>query len=160
MSSIIVFWLVLLIMAVGAIGTLLPIMPGTPLIFLAALGFGFYEHFQRVTPFILVVLFVLTVISLGVDYFAGVIGAKKYGASRYGTWGSFIGGIAGVIIFSIPGLLIGPFTGAVIGEIVSGRNPGEALKVGLGTVIGMAGGAVFKLIIAVSMIVVFLTGVV
>lgn len=151
----IMLWIILIVMLLGVAGTLLPALPGTPLIFLAALGYGIYEGFSQVTPAALSILFVLMVISLAVDYFAGVLGAKKYGASRYGTWGSFIGGVAGVIMFSLPGLLIGPFLGAVTGEFISGRKPDEAFKVGLGTVLGLAGGAFVKLIIAVVMVAVF-----
>lgn len=157
--SAVIFWLTLLVMAVGLLGTLLPVLPGTPLIFLAALGYGFYEKFHRVTPLILGILFVLMVMSLLIDYFAGVIGAKKYGASKYGTWGSFIGGIVGVIVFNIPGLLLGPFAGAVIGEMIYGKKVDESFRVGLGTVMGMAGGAFFKIIIGVSMVIIYLTGV-
>ena len=152
-----VFWLVLIIMILGAAGTILPVVPGTPLIFLAALGYGLYEHFQKVTVTVLAVLFFLMVVSLLIDYFAGVVGAKKYGATKYGTWGSFLGGIVGVVIFNIPGLLVGPFVGAVIGETVSGKKIDHALKVGLGTVLGLAGGAFFKFVIALAMIVIYVS---
>jgi len=150
------FWIFLVVMLLGVVGTLLPALPGTPLIFLAALGYGFYEGFAKITPIALGILFVMMAASLIVDYLAGVAGAKRYGASRYGTWGSFIGGVAGVIFFSIPGLLIGPFFGAVVGELISGRNAKEALKVGFGTVLGLAGGAFVKLVIAISMVAVFI----
>lgn len=152
-----VFWLVLIVMILGAAGTILPVVPGTPLIFLAALGYGLYEHFQNITISVLAVLFFLMVVSLLIDYFAGVVGAKKYGATRYGTWGSFLGGIVGVVIFNIPGLLIGPFAGAVIGELVSGKKIDQALKVGLGSVLGLAGGAFFKFVIALAMIVIYVS---
>lgn len=151
-----IFWIVLLIMVVGAFGTLLPVIPGTPLIFLAALGYGFYEHFQKVTPLTLVILFLLMGISITVDYLAGVLGAKKSGASRAGTWGALLGGILGALFFSIPGLILGPFMGAVAGETMNGKQIQDSLRVGLGTVIGMAGGAFFKFVLAVTMIFVYL----
>ncbi len=158
--SILVFWLVLIVMAAGALGTLLPIIPGTPLIFLAALIYGFYEGFNKLTPLVLVILFVLMLMSFAIDYFAGIIGAKTYGASKYGTWGSFLGGLLGIILFNIPGLLVGPFIGAVAGEIISGRRTEEAVKVGFGTVVGLAGGAFFKVLLAISMITVYVVSVV
>lgn len=155
--STIVFWGVLVVMILGAMGTILPVIPGAPLIFLAALGYGFYEHFQNVTVTILVILFFLMAVSLLVDYFAGVVGAKKYGATKYGAWGSFVGGFVGVLLFNIPGLLIGPFVGAVIGEKVGGKKTDQALKVGLGTVFGLAGGAFFKFVLAVAMIIIYIS---
>lgn len=152
-----VFWVVLLIMMLGALGTILPVIPGAPLIFLAALGYGFFENFEKVNVTILGVLFFLMVVSLVVDYFAGVVGAKKYGATRYGAWGSFLGGIVGVVIFSIPGLLVGPFVGAVVGEMVGGKKTDQAFKVGLGTVFGLAGGAFFKFVLALAMIIIYVS---
>lgn len=154
------FWAALIVMIGGALGTLLPVLPGTPLIFIAALGYGFYDKFNHITPSILVILFILMLLAFTVDYLAGTVGAKKYGATKYGTWGSFIGGVAGVIFLNIPGLIIGPFLGAVIGEILAGKKPEEALKVGFGTMIGLAGGAVLKLILAISMVGVFVTSVI
>ncbi len=155
----VIFWLTLLIMLAGALGVFLPFLPGTPLIFLAALGYGFYEGFHQVTPLVLGVLFGLMVITLLVDYLAGVIGAKKSGATKYGTWGSFLGGILGVLFFNLPGLLVGPLVGAVAGEMISGRQFQEAVKVGLGTVVGLAGGIIFKFVFAAAMIAVFLKSV-
>lgn len=153
------FWIALFVMVIGALGTFLPAIPGTPIIFAAALGYGFYEGFQKLTPWVLAFLFFLMVLTFIIDYFAGVLGAKKYGASKYGTWGSFIGGIIGVIFLNIPGLIIGPFVGAVIGEVLAGQNVKTALKVGLGTMVGLAGGAVLKLLFAVSMIAMFITSI-
>lgn len=157
MTPTIILWLSIIVMAAGAIGTFLPVIPGTPLIFIAALGYGYYEEFTHVTPTVLAVMFGLMIIAFLIDYFAGVIGAKKYGATRYGTWGAFIGGIIGILVLSIPGLIVGPFAGAVIGEVLSGRKAQDALRVGLGTVIGLAGGAFVKFLLALTMVVVFLT---
>ena len=158
MSSV-VFGFALLVMILGALGTVLPVLPGTPLIFLSALGYGFYEGFNKITPLILGILFFLMLITLLIDYISGVVGAKKYGATKYGTWGSFIGLIIGLIFFNIPGLLLGPFVGAVVGEMLNGRKLEEALRVGLGTVVGMAGGAIFKATFSVAMIAIFISGV-
>jgi uncharacterized protein YqgC (DUF456 family) len=152
-----VFWLAIIIMALGVLGTFLPVLPGAPLIFLAALGYGIYEGFRQVTSITLVILLVLMGLTLLIDYLAGVVGAKKYGATRWGTWGAFIGGVLGVIIFSIIGLILGPLAGAVAGELLAGRKPSEALRVGLGTMLGLAGGAVLKFVIALSMFILFLS---
>lgn len=153
------FWLTLLIMLVGALGTFLPVLPGTPIIFAAALGYAIYEGFQEITYWVLVVLFLLMAVTFAVDYIAGVIGAKKYGAGKYGTWGSFIGGVVGVIVLNIPGLIIGPFVGAVAGEMLSGKDFNSAFRVGFGTMVGLAGGAVLKFTFAAAMIAVYIKSV-
>lgn len=153
------FWLTLFIMIIGALGTFLPVIPGTPIIFAAALGYAIYEGFKEVTVLVLVVLFLLMAVTLGIDYFAAAIGAKKYGASKYGTWGSFIGGIIGIILLNIPGLIIGPFIGAIAGEMVSGQNFKTAFRVGLGTMMGLAGGAILKFVFAAAMIGIYINSV-
>jgi uncharacterized protein YqgC (DUF456 family) len=154
------FWIALIIMMIGFLGCFLPILPGTPIIFISALGYAFYEDFQKVTPLILGIIFFIMALTLVVDYISGVMGAKTFGASRYGTWGSFFGGIIGVVLFNIPGLLLGPFIGAILGEKINGTEFKESLKIGLGTVIGMAGGAFFKALASITMIIVFITSVV
>lgn len=150
------FWLVLIVMVIGALGTFLPILPGAPIIFLAALGYGYYEGFHNITVSVLVVLFILMALSLLIDYLAGVMGAKKYGATKYGAWGSFIGGVLGVVFLHLPGLIAGPFIGAVAGEVINGRPAAEALKVGVGTVMGFAGGAIIKFALAAAMIIIYI----
>ncbi len=153
------FWLTLLIMLLGAVGTFLPFLPGTPIIFTAALGYAIYEGFKEITVVVLIVLFVLMAVTFAVDYFAGAVGAKKYGASKYGTWGSFLGGIIGVLFLNIPGLIVGPFIGAVAGEMFNGQSFNSAFRVGLGTMVGLAGGAVLKFVFAIAMIAVYLKSV-
>ncbi|HWI55231.1 MAG TPA: DUF456 domain-containing protein [Desulfobacteria bacterium] len=154
------FWLTLLIMLLGALGTFLPVLPGTPIIFAAALGYAIYEGFKEITVLVLVVLFLLMSVTFFVDYFAGAVGAKKYGAGKYGTWGSFIGGVLGFILLNIPGLIIGPFVGAVAGEMLSGKDLNSAFRVGLGTMIGLAGGAILKFMLAASMIALYVKSVI
>jgi len=70
------------------------------------------------------------------DYFIPVIGAKKYGAGKYGLWGSIIGMIVGFFIFAPLGLFIGGFIGAVVGELFAGKTGDDAFKAGLGVFIG------------------------
>jgi putative membrane protein len=78
------------------------------------------------------------------DYVAGALGAKYTGASKTAVWGAFIGGIVGAF-FSIPGLLLGPLTGAAIGEFIARKDTWQAGKVGIGTFIGFIIGTVAKI---------------
>ena len=77
----------------------------------------------------------LTAVSIAVDVAASIVGAQRVGASKKALWGAAIGGLAGVF-FGLPGLLLGPFLGAVGGEMADGRSRRDALKVGAGTWVG------------------------
>lgn len=145
-----VLWLAIVLMFAGIAGTFLPIIPGLPLIFFTALAYGFYDGFKHVSAWVMVFLLILTALGQGVDYFAGVLGAKRYGASKYGTYGALFGGLLG-ILFLPWGLLLFPPIGAVVGELISGSDLDKALNCAWGTCLGMLGGAVAKVIIAVIM---------
>ena len=133
-----------------------PAVPGVPLIWIGFLLYGIGTEFARVTPGFLAATFILVIVSFGVDYIAGVIGARRYGASRAGVWGSMIGGLLGVFIFGPVGLFLGPFVGAVAGEALAGRPLDQALRSGLGSVIGLVGGTVFKALVSLTMAAMFI----
>ena len=139
-----------LLMLIGVVGTIVPLLPGLVLIFLTALGYGIYDQFQHISPAVILVLAVLTVLGLSMDYIAGLIGAKRSGASKYGMWGALLGGILGV--FFLPwGVLLFPPAGAIIGEIIAGKDWNAAITSAWGTCLGMFGGAVTKFILALLM---------
>lgn len=142
------------LIVVGFVGTILPILPGVPIVFggmwLAAWADG-YAHVGART---LVVLGVLTVLTLIVDFVAGMLGAKKVGASRHAVIGAVLGTIIG-IFFGLPGLLLGPFFGALIGELVAGGTLRKATDVGVGAWLGFLVGAVLKLAVCFAMLGIF-----
>lgn len=147
--------IIILVMIIGAIGTILPAIPGAPLILAAAIIYGFYEGFHKVTLFSLIILGIITLITILIDYLSGIVGAKKYGASKYGIGGAILGGIAG-IPFGIIGLFIGPIVGAVIGELISGKELTQSFKIGLGSFLGLIGGSLIKFAFSIAMIIYFL----
>lgn len=144
------FWLALVVMIVGIAGTVIPVLPGLILVFCAAFAYGIFDAFQHITPTVLVILGFLTVVGIAVDYFAGVIGAKRFGASRYGTWGAIIGGVAGVFVLPF-GLLLFPPLGVILGEMLSGKPLEQAISSAWGTCLGMLGGTVAKVGIGLLM---------
>lgn len=148
--------LAIVFMLVGLAGTFLPVLPGIPVMFLAIAGYGWYEGFHLVTPKYLAIMGGLTILSVLVDYLAGVMGARHYGSSRTGVWGAFIGGIVGVLVGGPLGLVIGPWLGAFLGEYLQVRDIERAVQVGTGTVIGIFAGVMAKLVIGVVMLVSFL----
>lgn len=143
-----------LLIVVGLLGTVLPVLPGLPLMFAGMVLAAWNDGFERIGALTLVVLGILVAISIAVDVLASILGARRVGASNKALWGAGLGGLVGVL-FGLPGLLLGPFVGAVGGEIIDGRNRRGALKVGIGTWVGIAVGAILKLALAVSMLGVF-----
>lgn len=146
-------WYVLAVVLIvaGFIGTIVPALPGVPLVFLGMLVAAWADGFQHVGLWTLVGLGVLTVIAVAVDFLAGLAGAKRVGASRMALMGAAIGTVVG-IFFGIPGLLLGPFLGALIGELVAGGTLRRATGVGVGAWIGFLVGTVLKLGVCFAML--------
>jgi uncharacterized protein YqgC (DUF456 family) len=146
-------WYVLAVVLIvaGFIGTIVPALPGVPLVFLGMLVAAWADGFQHVGVWTLVGLGVLTVLAVAVDFLAGLAGAKRVGASRTALIGAAIGTIVG-IFFGIPGLLLGPFLGALIGELIAGGTLRRATGVGVGAWIGFLVGTVLKLGVCFAML--------
>lgn len=149
-------WIIaILLMVVGALGIVLPALPGVPLMFAGMVLAASIDDFQRIGWITLSVLGLLTVIAFIVDFAASALGAKRVGASARAVWGAIIGTIVG-LFFGIPGLVLGPFVGAVIGELTVHGRVERAGRVGLATWVGLIFGTLFKLAIALSMIGIFI----
>jgi uncharacterized protein YqgC (DUF456 family) len=146
-------WYVLavVLIVVGFVGTIVPALPGVPLVFAGMFVAAWADGFQHVGVWWLVGLGVLTLIALAVDFLAGLAGAKRVGASRMALIGAAVGTIVG-IFFGIPGLLLGPFLGALIGELVAGGTLKRATGVGVGAWIGFLVGTVLKLGVCFAML--------
>lgn len=143
-----------ILILVGFAGTILPILPGIPIMFVGMVLAAWAGHFQAIPMWVIVLLGILTVISVVLDFIVSALGAKKYGASKAAVWGALIGTIVG-LFFGIPGLLLGPFIGAVAGQLVSGGGVDRATRVGVGTWIGLLVGTAIKLAVAFMMLGIF-----
>lgn len=144
----------------GLVGVVLPALPGLPLVYAGMLLAAWADGFERIDVWTLVALGVLTALSLAVDFAATAMGAKRVGASRLALLGAAIGTVVG-LFFSLVGVFVAPFVGAVIGELIHRRklasaDLGHATKVGLGTWLGILFGVVLKLALAFAMIGLFL----
>jgi hypothetical protein len=146
-------WYVLaaVLIIVGIVGTILPALPGVPLVFAGMFVAAWADGFRHVGLWTLVGLGALTLIAVAVDFLAGLAGAKRVGASRLALIGAAIGTIVG-IFFGIPGLLLGPFLGALIGELFAGGTLKRATNVGVGAWIGFLVGTVLKLGVCFAML--------
>src|SRR5438552_18176447 len=142
--------LALFVMCFGLAGSVLPGIPSTPLVMLVAIGHRLWFGAASASNLALVILGGLTVLSLVMDYLASMYGAKRLGATWRGVLGAVVGGMIG-IFFSIPGIVLGPFLGALLFEMVGGREWKEAARAGLGAVIGLFVGALGKLACSTAM---------
>jgi uncharacterized protein YqgC (DUF456 family) len=143
--------LAVILVLVGIAGVILPALPGLPLVFAGMLLAAWAGDFQQIGWVTLVVLGLLTLLSVGVDFFATLVGAKRVGASKKALLGAVLGTFAG-LFFGPVGLFAGPFVGALLGELWHGREIGQAAKVGLGTWLGILLGTVLKLGLAFAML--------
>lgn len=143
----------LLILA-GFAGTVLPALPGLPLMFAGMLLAAWTGDFALVGGWTLALLGTLAALALGIDFIAGLLGARRVGASRLALVGAALGTVVG-LFFGLPGLLLGPFVGAVLGELAHTRHAGTAARVGVGTWVGLLLGTVLKLATACAMLGIF-----
>ena len=140
-----------LLVIVGLIGTVVPILPGVLLVFGGLFLAAWAEDFSRVGAWALAIIGGLAALSFALDFAASVLGAKRAGASPKALAGATLGALVG-IFFGLPGLLLGPFFGAVIGEYLARRELAHAGRVGLGTWLGLLLAAAAKVAIAFLMI--------
>ena len=139
----------------GLAGLLLPLVPGAPLLFLGLLLGAWAEGFRYISVWTLLLLAGMAALTYVVEFAASILGVKKYGGSRRAMVGAALGVVVGMFL-GIPGILLGPFVGAVIGELSLQRGLDEASRAGFGTVIGLAIGVAGKLAIGIAMIGIFL----
>lgn len=145
------FWLILgvVIMLTGILGCFLPLLPGPPLSYVALL----IQQFRSDAPFTSKFLWLwagITIVVTALDYVIPLFGTKKFGGTKYGIWGCTIGLIAGFWMGPI-GIIIGPFVGAFMGEIIASNNADQALKAAWGSFVGFLLGTLIKLVACVTM---------
>lgn len=153
------WWWVLavLLIVIGTVGTFLPGIPGPVLVFAGMLVAAWIDHFLRIGWVTLTALGLLTALAVAIEIGASVIGARRVGASRLALIGAAVGTVVG-LFFGFVGILICPFLGAVIGELMAQRRLAPAVRVGVGTWIGAALGIFAKMVIVFVMLAVFLVG--
>jgi uncharacterized protein YqgC (DUF456 family) len=153
-----VLWWVLaaLIVIGGLAGTVVPALPGVPLIFAGLVLAAWATGFETVGWGTIGVLAVLTALAVIIDFLSAAFGAKRQGASPRAFWGATIGAVVGMF-FGLAGILLGPFIGAVVAELSAGRGAQQAGRSGYGVWVGLVLGTAAKLAIAFLMLGIFLT---
>lgn len=150
-AQVLYYVLAAILVVAGIIGTILPALPGLPLVFAGMLLAAWAGGFEQIGVATLAVLGVLTLLSLLIDFWATALGAKRVGASGKAIVGAIIGTFVGVF-FGPVGLFAGPFLGALAGELLHGRDVGQAARVGFGTWLGIVFAIVLKLALAFAML--------
>ena len=127
----------------GMVGCFLPVLPGPPLSYLGLLLLHWTEQVHFSTTCLLIWLLLVIVVQI-LDYISPVLGTKYAGGSTGGNRGCMIGTVAGLFVFPPWGILIGPFVGAVIGELISGKQSVDAVQAGFGAFLGFLFSVVAK----------------
>jgi uncharacterized protein YqgC (DUF456 family) len=154
MSVTLLWILAIALILLGAIGTVLPALPGTALILGGILLGAWIDDFTRVGPLVLTLIGVLALLAWVLDYVAGLMGAKKAGASRQALIGAALGTVLGIFM-GLVGVLFMPLVGSAVGEYIARRDEKNAVKVGVATWLGIIAGLLAKVVLACMMIGVF-----
>jgi uncharacterized protein YqgC (DUF456 family) len=152
----VVWALAVLLVVAGFVGIILPALPGHILIFAGLLLAAWADGFSRVGVFTIVLLGILTLATFFVDIATMALGMKRLGTTKRSMAGAAIGSIAG-LFFGLPGLMVGPFLGAVVGEFTAHRDLGRAGRAGVVAWIGFLIGTAVKIGLAFAMVAIFLT---
>lgn len=135
----------------GLAGTVLPMLPGIPMIVGGIWLVAAVDGFRHLGTGWLLAIGALGVLGIAVDFAAGAMGARRVGASPRALWGATLGTVAGMFL-GVPGLILGPFVGALLGELSAGTRVLRSAQVGAGTWLGLLAGALVKLVISFLMV--------
>jgi uncharacterized protein YqgC (DUF456 family) len=135
----------------GLAGLLLPVLPGAPLLLGGVLLVAWAGHFTRLGWGTVGAAAALTALMLAVDWIAGVLGARAFGASRWAMAGAVVGAVVG-LFFGIPGILLGPVVGAVAFELWKDPDVPRAARAGLGVAVGFVVGSAVKMALGIALV--------
>ena len=150
-SSFLLSFLAVILVFTGIAGLLLPALPGIVLVFAGLVIAAWADNFAYVGGGTLLILFMLCLAGYGIDFLAAALGASRYGAGKYSVIGAAIGAFAGMF-FGLPGVILGPFIGAVAGELYVRRDLLAAGRAGFGAWVGLVAGTAGKIAITFVMI--------
>lgn len=146
--------LAMLLVVCGVAGSLLPVLPGVPLVYAGLLLAAWQDNFGKVGVLTMVIIGMIALAAWAVDFFASLITAKKVGASKQALWGTAIGGLVG-LFFGVVGIIFGPPIGAMLGELIAHQHAGRATTVGLAAGLGFVLALVVKLFLILLMLAIF-----
>ena len=140
-----------LLTLIGLIGAIVPALPGIPLIFGGLWLIAWTDGYRHLGGWWLAGIAAVGLVGLALDLLAGALGAKRVGASSRAVWGALAGTLIG-LFFGLPGLLLGPFMGAVAGELAAGNSMLRSTRVGMSAWVGLLFGTLLKLVASIMMV--------
>ena len=156
MIEVIFYTIGAIIILAGLVGAVLPLLPGVPLVFLGIFTISAVAKFSFISTTSLIVLGFLALLSVGVDYLSGFLGAKFSGSSLAGLFGAILGMVFGVSVFGLIGFLIGPTIGVFIFDYVSRRSAKKSAKAATYTFLSTVSGIVINSLLALLMVGIFI----
>ncbi|MCW1927113.1 DUF456 domain-containing protein [Bhargavaea beijingensis] len=148
--------LIILCFTVAFIGLVYPVIPASLFVFLGFVLYGLFYSFANLPWWFWVAEVLFVILLFGADFLANAVGVKRYGGTKAGMWGSTIGILVGPFVIPVFGILAGPFIGAVAGELLINRKGlKQALRSGLGSLIGFLTSVAVKGAIQIIMILLF-----
>jgi uncharacterized protein YqgC (DUF456 family) len=144
-----------LLFAAGLVGSVVPWLPGPPFVLAGAVVWALATDFETLGWGRLAILAALTALSVVLEFLTAAVGARRYGASRWGMLGAIVGALVGMF-FGPVGLIVGCLAGAVAAELVRGSELGASVRSGVGALLGLIAGLVADLVVCVAMIGLFL----
>jgi uncharacterized protein YqgC (DUF456 family) len=151
MLDIALYLLAAVLVVGGLIGTILPALPGLPMIFGGIWLAAAVDGYRHLGLWWLLLLGTLAALGVIVDFVAASLGARRVGASKAALWGASLGTVVGMF-FGLPGLVLGPFAGALLGEFSSSGSVLRSTHVGVGTWLGLLFGTLLKLVLSLLMV--------
>jgi uncharacterized protein len=147
------------LVVIGIAGTVLPMLPGVPLVFAGLLLAAWHGGFNQVGVITVVMIGAIAALAWVIDFAASIMTAKKFGASKYALWGAGIGALLG-LAGGIAGVIVGPAIGAIVGELISHQKmskeaTAKATTVGIAAGLGFVLAMSFKIILVLIMLAIF-----
>jgi uncharacterized protein YqgC (DUF456 family) len=133
----------LVVIAAGIVALIAPIVPGVAIIYLGILIVAWADHFTRIGPVMLFLMLGVTLVALVADNVAGLLGARRAGASAWGVFGAGVGALGG-LVFGLPGVILGPAVGALVFEYARNPDAKRAMRAGAGGLLGFLLGVIAK----------------
>jgi uncharacterized protein YqgC (DUF456 family) len=141
----------IVLIALGLAGAIVPTVPGIPMIFIGIWLIAGVDHYRHLGYGWLICIAAVGAVGLTIDLLAGALGVKRVGASKQAVLGALFGTIVG-LCFGLPGLLFGPFLGAVLGELAAGSSVLRSTHVGISAWLGLIFGTIVKLVSSLMMV--------